>query len=74
MQNWKEPIKSPYLFLILGLISISASAVFICLGKVWVRFNGWVFRAEEPRSFWGEVAAYSLVGVAFVGYFLYLLT
>jgi len=74
MQNWKEPIKSPYFFLILGLISISASAVFIYMGKVWVRFNGWVYRAEEPGPFWGEVAAYSLVGVGFVGYFLYLLT
>ena len=63
--------KSPYLFLILGVISISAAAVFTFTGKVWVRFNGWVYRAKEPWAFWGEVAAYYFVGVCLVGFFLY---
>ena len=40
------------------------------MGKVWVRFNGWVYRAQEPRIFWGEVALYYLGGVCFIGYFL----
>jgi hypothetical protein len=60
------------LFLILGIISIFAVAVFIYTGKVWVRFNGWVYRAKEPRAFWGEVAAYFLVGVGFIGYSLWI--
>jgi hypothetical protein len=67
-------LKPPYVFLILGGLSISAAAVFTSTGKVWVRFNGWVYRAKEPRSFWGEVAAYFLVGVCFVGYFLYIVS
>jgi hypothetical protein len=71
---WNEPIRSPYLWLILGVLSISAATVFASTGKVWVRFNGWVHRTKEPRSFWGEVAAYYLVGGFFVGYFLYLAT
>jgi len=49
---------------------ISAATVWTCMGKVWVRFNGWVYRANEPRSFWWEVALYYLGGVCFIGYFL----
>ena len=64
-------LKPPYIFLILGVISISAAVVFTCTGRVWVRFNGWVYRTKEPRSFWGEVAAYFLVGLFFIGYFLF---
>ena len=64
-------LRPPYIFLILGVISIFAAAIFACTGKVWVRFNGWVYRAKEPRSFWGEVAAYLLVGLCFIGYFLF---
>jgi hypothetical protein len=74
MSDWNSPIRSPYVFLILGVLSISAAAVFTRIGKVWVRFNGWVYRAKEPGSFWGEVAAYFLVGIVFIGYFLYLIS
>jgi hypothetical protein len=64
-------LRPPNVFLPLGIISISAATFFAYTGKVWVRFNGWVYRAKEPRAFWGEVAAYFLGGVFFVGYFLY---
>ncbi len=64
-------LRPPYIFLILGVISISAAAFFTFSGRVWVRFNGWVYRAEEPRAFWVNVAAYYFVGVCFIGYFLY---
>jgi hypothetical protein len=43
---WNEPIRSPYLWLILGVISISAAAFFTYTGKVWVRFDGWVYCDE----------------------------
>jgi hypothetical protein len=64
-------LRPPYDFLILGVISISAAAVFTAKGKVWVRLNGWVYRAKEPGWFWWEVALYYLVGVWFIGYFLF---
>jgi len=64
-------LKQPNVFLTVGVVFISAAAVFACTGKVWVRFSGWVSRDNEPRVFWGEVAAYFLGGVFFVGYFLY---
>jgi hypothetical protein len=61
----------PLYILILGFIAIVAAVVFACTGKVWVRFNGWVYRAKEPGSFWGEVAAYFLGGLFLVVYFLF---
>lgn len=66
-----DPLKPPYIFLILGDISISAAVIFTVYGKVWVRFNGWVYRDKQPGSFWGEVAIYYLGGIWFVGYFFY---
>ena len=72
MPDWYfRPIKSPYVFLILGVVSISAAAIFTRMGKVWVRFSGWVYRAKEPGCFWWEVALDYLIGVCFIGYFLY---
>jgi hypothetical protein len=72
MPDWYfRQIVSPYIFLILGVASISAAAVWTSTGKVWVRFHGWVYRAKEPNRFGWEVAIYYLGGVCFVGYFLY---
>lgn len=64
-------LRRPYIFLILGVISISAAAGFTCAGKGWVRFNGSVYRAKEPGWFWWDVALDFLIGVCLIGYFLY---
>jgi hypothetical protein len=64
------PLRPPFIFLTTGVLAISAATVFTCMGKVWVRFNGWVYRTKEPRGFWGEVATLYFVGVCFIGIFL----
>jgi len=64
-------LRPPYIFLILGVVSLLAAVVFTCTGKVWVRFNGWVYRAKEPGWFWWEVALDYLIGGCFIGYFLF---
>jgi len=58
-------LRPPNGFLTVGVISISAAAVFAFTGQVWCRFSGWVYRDKEPRVFWGEVAAYFFAGVFF---------
>jgi hypothetical protein len=63
-------LRPPYVFLLLGIASICAAVVFTCKRKVWVRFNGWVHRAEEPKWFWWGVLLYYAGGLYFVGYFL----
>jgi len=63
-------LSPPYIFLILGVVSISASVVWTLTGSVWVRFHGWVYRAKEPGSFWWEVTLYFLCGVGLIVYFM----
>jgi len=67
LRDLSSLLRPPYLFLILGVIAVSASVIFTFTGKVWVRFNGWVYRIEKPKAFWGEVAAYFFIGVFFIG-------
>jgi len=64
-------LRPSYIFLILGVVSLLAAVVFTCTGKVWVRFNGWVYRAKEPGWFLWEVALDYLIGGCFIGYFLF---
>jgi len=37
------------------------------MGKSYVRFQGWVYRSEEPKKFWWSVATYYLGGIFFIG-------
>jgi H+/Cl- antiporter ClcA len=71
MPNLDLLLRPPGIFLILGVISFSAAVVWTCIGKAWVRFDGWIYRAKEPNWFWWEVALYYLCGVGLIGYFLY---
>jgi len=64
-------VRPPYIFLILGVLAVSAAMVFTYTGRVWVRFSGWVYRDKEAGWFWWEVALDYLIGVFFIGYFLY---
>jgi len=64
-------LRPPYIFSIVGIISFSAAVVWTWTGRVWVRFDGWVYRAKEPNWFWFEVAMYYLGGAFFVGLYFY---
>lgn len=64
-------LKPPYIFLIIGFIFFSAGVASTLSGRVWVRFSGWVYRSEEPKWFWWEVALDYAVGVFFIGWCLY---
>jgi hypothetical protein len=64
-------LRPPYIYLILGVLSFSAAVVWTCTGKAWIRFHGWVYRAEEPNRFWLEVVTYYLIGLGFIGVFMY---
>ncbi len=52
--------------LIIGVIPFSAAAVFTFIGKVWVRSRGWVYRDEEPLTYWWNVALFFVIGVIFI--------
>jgi hypothetical protein len=62
---------TPYVLLIAGVIFFSMAVVWTCTGKAWIRFHGWVYRAEEPKRFWLEVVTDYLIGFGLIGVFIY---
>ena len=67
-------LRPPYIFLILGVISLSVGVVSTCTGESWARFGRVIYRAREPNEFWWDVVTSYLIGVCFIGYFLYRVT
>lgn len=61
----------PYFYLILGIIFLAVGAVSTCTGVVWARFGRVIYRAKQPKEFWEDVVACDLIGLCFIGYFLY---
>jgi hypothetical protein len=53
---------SPLFYLVSGFFVISLGVHSILTGKTWVRFGGWVYRADEPKTFWWNVAILFLIG------------
>jgi hypothetical protein len=64
-------LKPPYTFLTFGVVLLFLAVVYTYIGKAWIKFHGWVYRAEEPKRYWLEVAMYYLLGVGLIGLFLY---
>jgi hypothetical protein len=71
MPDLHSLLKPPSIFLIFRGISLCTGMVSTCTGVTWAPYGRVIYRAEEPRKFWKDVAARYLIGVCFVGYFLY---
>jgi hypothetical protein len=59
-----------YGLLIGGIVLIALGALYTCTGKAYARFHGWIYRADDPKGFWLEVAGSYLLGIALIGLFL----
>jgi uncharacterized membrane protein len=64
-------LKPPYTLFDFGLFLIILGIVYTCIGKAYVRFNGWVYRVEEPKRYWSAVSTYYIFGAVMIGLFLY---
>jgi hypothetical protein len=71
MPDLYSHLRPPYIFLILGFVSLAAGVISTCTGVSWARYGRVIHRAQEPKEFWWNVAIYYLAGVLFIGYFLY---
>jgi len=71
MPDLPSLLEPPYIFLILGVITLCVGVVSTCTGETWARYGRVIYRAEEPRQFWQAVATCYIGGVCFIGYFLY---
>jgi hypothetical protein len=60
----------PYSLFVFGIFILLLAVIYTCTGKAWIRFHGWVYRAEEPKRYWIEVAMYYLFAAGFICYFL----
>jgi hypothetical protein len=58
---------SPLFHLISAFLVISLGAHSIATGRTWVRFGGWAYRANEPKTFWWNVAVLFLIGLFLLG-------
>jgi hypothetical protein len=64
----------PLFCLIFGFIFFSLGVLWTLTGRVWLRFHGWVYRVDEPKTFWWNVAVFFLIGLFLVGYCLRLVS
>jgi len=64
-------LRPPYTLCTFGVFLIFLAVVYTYTGKAWMRFHGWVYRAEEPKRYWEEVATYYFLGVCFIAYFFW---
>jgi len=71
MSDLHSLLRPPYIFLILGVVSLSVGVVSTYTGETWARFGRVIYRAKEPKEFWWDVAMCYLIGVCFIGYSLY---
>jgi len=71
LDDLESVLGPPCIFLILGGIFLSAAVLWTYTGEAWVPFNGWVYRAQEPRWSWWQVVVCFLGGACFVVRFLY---
>jgi len=64
-------LRPPYGLLMFGLFLLVLAVGGTCTGEAWAYFGQVVYRDKEPKQFWRLVAMHYLVGVCFIGYFLY---
>lgn len=71
MSNLPWFLKPPGTLFTAGMFLLSLAVAYTYTGKAWIRMHGWVYRAEEPKRYWLEVAVYYLGAVFLIGLFLY---
>ena len=61
-------------FVVLGTVLIVVALVFTLTGTCLVKYQGFVDRAKDPKTFWQNVAVYYLFGLLCLGLYLYTAT
>jgi len=71
-QDWNWFTKpTSYGWLVFGVFLLFLGVVYTCMGKSYIRFQGWVYRSEEPKEFSWSVATYFLLGALFIGAYVF---
>lgn len=70
MDHYSYLIDWHHRFLLLGIVLLILSGVFTLSGGTLDRYRGIVYRTEDPKSYWGDVAIYFLGGLICIGLYL----
>jgi hypothetical protein len=60
-------LRPPNTIFTFGMFLIFLGGVYTYSGKAYIRFNGWVSRAEDPKGYWWEVGMCYLCGFGLIG-------
>jgi hypothetical protein len=71
MPDLHSLLRPPDIYLIIAVIQLSWGVFFTWTGKAKAPYAPSVYRAQQPIMFWWTVGLCYLVGVIFIGYFLY---
>jgi len=63
MPDLHRLLATPYIgYLMAGIFCIFMTVGRTFQGKLWIRFQGWLYRAEEPKQFWWRIVFGYLLG------------
>jgi len=71
MDHFSYLIDEQHRFLLVGIVLLGMTAVFTLSGETLERYRGIVYRTKEPKRFWWDVLAYFLLGLFFIGLYLF---
>ena len=54
-----------------GILMLAMAVAGTCIGKLPGRFGEVASRTKNPKQYWSTLAGYYLVGIGFIGYYLY---
>jgi hypothetical protein len=60
-----------HVFLVLGTVLMGMALIFALTGKCLMKYEGIVSRAKDPKKFWQGIATYSVLGILFLGLYLF---
>jgi hypothetical protein len=70
MDKFSYLIDRQHRFLLIGIVLLLMAAVFTLTGETVERYHGMVYRAEEPKRFWWDVALFYIGGIFFIALYL----
>jgi RsiW-degrading membrane proteinase PrsW (M82 family) len=71
LDHYSYLIDRQHRFLLIGIVLLVMAVVFTLTGESLERYHGIVYRAEEPKRFWWNVAMFFLGGIFFFALYLY---
>jgi len=61
-------------FMWMGIVLVAMTVIFTLTGQCLVKYRGIVSRAEDPKTFWQNIALYFVLGLICLGLYLYTLS